>query len=127
MTDIPRAKSPPVVGTITEIVTTDKSGNPCPHGSYAVVAVDNFMRYVTFSLSEAWREEFKLDNENARGFSVVLEDLVMKSKRWRAYSARFVRPEDKDLLDSFLESRDSDPSVVIGEGLNINPEPEDGY
>ncbi len=70
------------------------------HGPYAVARCDQ-IGTVTFSLDKKVWQERDMPEE---GFRVMLSDVRQKRAGWRAMSARFVRPSDKQPVTS------SDPS-----------------
>jgi hypothetical protein len=82
-------EGPPVEGIVTSI----KEG---PHGSYFLVDCEG-LGIVTVSLEKGvWQEK----SWPERGITVVLSDIRKKRAGWRAYSARFLRPSDKNSLNS---------------------------
>jgi hypothetical protein len=61
---------------------------------YAVAQADGISGQITFSLSpdrKVWDE----DEYPRTGTMVVLSDLRKNDNGWRAYKARFLRPEDE--------------------------------
>lgn len=67
-----------------------------PHGPYALATSKDIEGSITFSLGkDVWQE--KADPEE--GHEVILKDIRKKAGKnetpiWRAYQARFVRPDD---------------------------------
>jgi hypothetical protein len=60
---------------------------------YCVTEADGVSGTVTFSINpdhHVWEE----DRLPVTGNQVVLADIRMTDKGWRAYNARFLRPED---------------------------------
>jgi hypothetical protein len=63
------------------------------HQPYAVAVAQGISGTVTFSLRrDVWLEESSPMAENR----VVLDDLRKNDHGWRAYKARFMRPEDEE-------------------------------
>lgn len=80
-----------VIGMIQKIVLEGK------HGPYAVTSVEGIEGSVTFSLQPSvWHEK----NHPELGTRVVLGDLRMKRAGWKALSARYVTPHDKQSASS---------------------------
>ncbi len=80
-------------GRIAEVTGVVRSSSP-----YAFAKVEGIDGDVTFSLSSrlnVWRE----DSWPARSMSVVLFDLRKVGEKWRAYKARFFRPEDESSIE----------------------------
>ncbi|HJW97480.1 MAG TPA: hypothetical protein VJ485_04945 [archaeon] len=74
-----------IIGTVDKIVRNGR------HGPYAVASSD--IGPVTFSLERpVWLEE----EWPERGIMVVLSDPRKKPAGWRAYKARFLRPDDQE-------------------------------
>jgi hypothetical protein len=111
MNSLERVENPPddIIGTVTEILDGD-------HGLYAVVAVRDFcVKWVTFSLADAWLEKRMLTEKDGPGYIVVLSDLVPKPRGWRAFKARFFRPGDHAKFGQVVNDL-----VVVEKGGEIN-------
>jgi hypothetical protein len=81
------AKRDEVVATVQRIFRGQKP--------YAVTTAEGISGEVTFSLgpdANVWQES----DWPERGMKVVLGDL-RKKREWRAFKARFLRPEDEEL------------------------------
>lgn len=78
-------RDPPLIATVQKIV-------PGGRGTYVVTTSTNLNGSITFSLKKpVWGES----THPEAGSIVILEDVRKQRQGWRAYRARFVRPEDE--------------------------------
>ena len=84
-----------VVATVTDVVTD--RGPP-----YAVTVTESVPGSVTFSLSPD--EGVWIEDENpSKGYSVVLGKIRKFRGMWRAFHARFLRPDDESAEQQGVE------------------------
>jgi hypothetical protein len=82
---------------IVEYRAVVTSVEPGPHGRYAFAKCEGIRGLVTFSLKSrnedgAWDET----REPSNGDVVILSEVRLRKAGWRAFSARFVTPQDRE-------------------------------
>ena len=88
------------------------------HGAYAVATCE--LGYVTFSLKKGvWKERGSVKC----GSVVIIDDVRLTTKGWRAYSARFVRPKDEPQTETAVSNEEHD-NASTGSGQNSRPDSE---
>lgn len=88
-----------VIATIQSVIPKGK------HGAYAVATANEVEGSITFSLARpVWTE----NDQPEPGTRVILSDLRLKSAGWRALSARYVRPADKQPATSIEQKGKTD-------------------
>lgn len=82
-------KASPIHAVVVEVVRDGK------HGPYAVAKSQDFDGSITFSLNDRVWQETDIPEP---GMFVVLSRLRLKPRGWRALSARYLSPEDKNRI-----------------------------